>query len=64
MDTHQEVAILVHLVNGRVLMFLEVGAGLYIWKLENNCNLLNKQFPLTLSEKYLWIEGKGINSLE
>ena len=43
MDTGKEVAILVHLGNGKILRFLEVGVGLYIWKPEYNYNLLNKQ---------------------
>lgn len=42
MDTSKQVAILVHLGNGKILRFLEVGAGLYIWKPEHNCNILNK----------------------
>ena len=42
MDTSAEVAILVHINDKRVMRFLEIGAGLYIWKTETNTNLLNK----------------------
>lgn len=41
MDTSKEVAILVHLRNGKILSCFDVSASLYIWKPEHNCNLLN-----------------------
>ena len=44
-DTSKEAAILVHIGNEKVMKFLEIRAGLYIWKPEHNYNLLlNKKF--------------------
>ena len=43
MDTSKEVAILVNLGNGKIIIFLVVSAGLYIWKPDHNFNLLNQQ---------------------
>ena len=43
MDMNEEVAILVHITKDKVMRFVEIGAGLYIWKPEDNSSLLNKQ---------------------
>ena len=43
MDTDKEVAILVHIGEDRSICFVEIGAGLYTWKLEHNSNLINKR---------------------
>ena len=43
MDTSKEAAMLVHIAKSEVMKFIEVRAGLYVWKPEHNTNLLNKQ---------------------
>ena len=43
MDTSVGVAMLGPFSDTKVLIFLEIGASLYVWKPETNTNLLNKQ---------------------
>ena len=48
MDTSVEVAMLVHISDTQVMRFVEIDAGLYIWKPETNTKLVNKKNPRTL----------------
>ena len=43
MDMGKDAAILVHIVENKVMKFIEVCLGLYIWRPEHNTILFNKQ---------------------
>ena len=43
MDTSKEVAMLVNNAKNKIMRFVEISAGLYLWKPEHKSNLLNKQ---------------------
>ena len=68
METSKEVVILVHIVNNRVMKFVKVGAGLYIWRPEFNSNLLSKQissysFLSLVSKNKLNFSKREINTI-